>query len=304
MMNLYRPIYDRLEVEVIELSNFILFSDKHLNVTSIKIAELLLRTVSEIENVAKAIEKKLLINKDEANKSKNLKLHKYLDIIENIGGINSKVVQISNHNFHFTNQNLIPFKVLSIPETKEQRYWHYAYNKLKHDRDEYFEEANLGNLVTALGALFLLNIYLSYPDHWIESYNSTKEIEEFVRCGSKVFSLEYVHIFILEDFVKSYIMESDFAVNEFDFDEKKMSKIDDTLRAFKQKEKIRISVFKTHPNYSGKKLLGFHPRIEGKIKEEEYVNEYEAYFDEAQILYFKEYYEKNDPYKNDPRFKM
>lgn len=56
--NLFFPIYKQLEKELSELSYYISFDKKQLNVYSIKISDLLLRTVSEIENIAKELCKK------------------------------------------------------------------------------------------------------------------------------------------------------------------------------------------------------------------------------------------------------
>ena len=53
--NLYWSVYKNLEKELIELSNHIHIDDKQLNVYSMKIAELLLRTVVEVESLAKEL---------------------------------------------------------------------------------------------------------------------------------------------------------------------------------------------------------------------------------------------------------
>ena len=51
--NLFFPIYQQLERELVELSYYITFNRRQLNVYSTKIADMLLRTVSEIENISK-----------------------------------------------------------------------------------------------------------------------------------------------------------------------------------------------------------------------------------------------------------
>lgn len=56
--NLFFPIYQQLEKELVELSYNITFDKKQLTVYSTKIADMLLRTVSEIENISKELCKK------------------------------------------------------------------------------------------------------------------------------------------------------------------------------------------------------------------------------------------------------
>lgn len=55
MNNYYWAVYKNLERELSDLSNLIHIDDKQLNVYSIKIAELLLRTVVEIESISKTL---------------------------------------------------------------------------------------------------------------------------------------------------------------------------------------------------------------------------------------------------------
>ena len=53
--NLFWPIYEKIEEEFKELSYYISIDKKQLKVYSIKIADLILRTVSECENIASVI---------------------------------------------------------------------------------------------------------------------------------------------------------------------------------------------------------------------------------------------------------
>ena len=84
--NLFFPVYKQLEKELDELSYFITFDKKQLKTYSIKISELLLRTVSEIENISKELCKREKIKFYDKNKhirkvvylttiSKNLKTY-------------------------------------------------------------------------------------------------------------------------------------------------------------------------------------------------------------------------------------
>lgn len=66
--NLFFPVYKQLEKELDELSYFITFDKKQLKTYSIKISELLLRTVSEIENISKELCKREKIKFYDKNK--------------------------------------------------------------------------------------------------------------------------------------------------------------------------------------------------------------------------------------------
>ncbi len=69
--------------------------------------------------------------------------------------------------------------------------WYFAYNKIKHDRVKYFKHANLNNLIHALAALFLLNIYyLDKVFYNISDYNINKIIEQ-IQSFSDVFEIHF-----------------------------------------------------------------------------------------------------------------
>lgn len=55
MINLYWPVYKNIEREIVELSNQVHFDDSQLTVYSVKISELLIRCVVEIEAIAKEL---------------------------------------------------------------------------------------------------------------------------------------------------------------------------------------------------------------------------------------------------------
>lgn len=55
MSNLFWPIYKKLESEFMEISYYISIDKRQLKTYSIKIADLILRTVSECENISKEL---------------------------------------------------------------------------------------------------------------------------------------------------------------------------------------------------------------------------------------------------------
>lgn len=197
--NLFFPIYLQLERELTELSYFITFDYKQLKVYSTKIADMLLRTVSEIENISKELCKKENIKFYDSKKHVRqvVYFNEYFQRLEAYYGLSTRLV-----NFTFDNCNdnifvskLMPFKkdysIKLNGKEKATWSWYNAYNKIKHDRIKNFKQANLENLIYSLSALFLLNIY--YMDKVFiekEAYNY-KNITNQIESFSELFEIDY-----------------------------------------------------------------------------------------------------------------
>ena len=183
--NLFFPIYKQLEKELSELSYYISFDKKQLNVYSIKISDLLLRTVSEIENIAKELCKKENIKFYDKKRHirKFVNFNEYVDKLEEKYLLSKKLVDFNLDN---ANEN-IEIKGKSSKVFS----WYFAYNKIKHDRVKYFKQANLNNLIHALAALFLLNIYyLDKVFYDISDYNTDTIIKQ-IQSFSDVFEIHF-----------------------------------------------------------------------------------------------------------------
>ena len=100
--NLFFPIYLQLERELTELSYFITFDYKQLKVYSTKIADMLLRTVSEIENISKELCKKENIKFYDSKKHVRqvVYFNEYFQRLEAYYGLSTRLV-----NFTFDNCN-------------------------------------------------------------------------------------------------------------------------------------------------------------------------------------------------------
>lgn len=195
--NLFFPIYKQLEKELNELSYYISFDKKQLNVYSIKISDLLLRTVSEIENIAKELCKKENIKFYDKKRHirKFVKFNEYIDKLEEKYLLSKKLVdfKLDNANENIYDSKLTPFfKDKEVKDKSSKNFsWYFAYNKIKHDRVKYFKHANLNNLIHALAALFLLNIYyLDKVFYNISDYNINKIIEQ-IQSSSDVFEVHF-----------------------------------------------------------------------------------------------------------------
>lgn len=198
MSNLFWPIYKKLENDFIELSYYIAIDKKQLKTYSIKIADLMLRSVSECENLAKELCKKEKVKfKDKKGKiRKYVIFNEYIEKLEQIYGLSEKHVScifdnIKQGTFDIKHTPFAKKKILKEGKEKEILSWYNSYNLIKHDRVKHFKEANIGNLIDSLTALFLLNIYYMDKTFYIvDEYNYKKiisQIEEF----SQVFQVDY-----------------------------------------------------------------------------------------------------------------
>lgn len=159
MNNPYWPIYKNLEQEIVTLSNQIHFDDKQISTYSIKISELLIRTVVEFESISKELyflnggakpdDNKLYFDTD------------CLDFLESNWKLSKKKVFVTSTNFYFkeiNNQELIPLDKTN-KKGENSSDWLQAYQAIKHHRVKNLEKGNLKNLIRGLAGLFLLNLY-------------------------------------------------------------------------------------------------------------------------------------------------
>ena len=192
--NSYWPIYKNLEDETINLTKYIQFSDDQLKVYSMYISDLIMKIVVEIEDLSKKI---YMLNggKDVFDENGN-KRDLYFDTdcinyLNSIWGICDRYIMVSCSHFNFTNEEnklLRPLKNANKNGDKSSK-WNKAYQAVKHDRRENIKKGNLKNLIEALGALYILNLY--YRDDKIENF---KEERFDNRFGSDIFSASYVDV--------------------------------------------------------------------------------------------------------------
>ncbi len=166
MINLYWPIYKNLEREVVDLSNYIHFDDSQLSVYSVKISELLLRCVVEIEAIAKDL---YLKNGGENPVGRDLYFDTdCINLLEEKWSLSKKVVIVSSANFYFQrekNKVLTPLKKANKRGTSAAD-WEKAYQAVKHNRTTNLTKGNIKHLLRAMGALFMLNLY--YKDEIVK----------------------------------------------------------------------------------------------------------------------------------------
>ena len=185
--NLYWPVYVNLEKELIKLSESIHIDDAQLEVYSVKITELLIRTVVEIESLAKNL---YFANGGTKADGKDL----YFDTdcmahLVNIWDIDKKVVLVTSSNLFFedeANRILTPLHKSNKRGTSSAD-WCKAYQAVKHNRLKELKKGNLKHFIRALAALYILNLY--YRDEKVLFIDGGKEHTHDFSFGSLVFSV-------------------------------------------------------------------------------------------------------------------
>lgn len=173
-MNLFFPVYKRLEEDVIKITDTIFFDDDQLNVYSLLIGDLLIRCVIEVEAISKELYLQLGgVEKPVDDDGNQRELYFDTDCIKFIvdtWGIDKKKLQITNPNMYFS-----PEKAIITPLHKAHKRgtssskWQQAYQAVKHYRTRSIKRATVENLLNALGALYILNLYYANESFWIEN---------------------------------------------------------------------------------------------------------------------------------------
>lgn len=188
MTTLYWQVYKNLEREFLQLADTIHIDDKQLEVYSMKIADLLIRTAIEIE----AITKELYLSNAGAVL---LDEEMYFDTVcmkhlDSLWNLDKKVVLVVAPNLYLeqeTNKVLTPLHKASKRGTSSAM-WNRAYQAVKHNRVKELAKGNIKNLLAALAALYVLNLY--YRDYKVDkvSQDDAKNIDG--NFGSELFAVK------------------------------------------------------------------------------------------------------------------
>ncbi|HCE58366.1 MAG TPA: hypothetical protein DER09_11175 [Prolixibacteraceae bacterium] len=189
--NLYWSVYKNLEAEFLNLSNLIHINDEQLEIYSIKISELLIRTVVEVESISKEL---YFVNGGSKPNDKNLFFDTdCIDLLENKWQLSKKHVLISASNLYLEfEENIIltPLKKANKRGTSSSE-WLRAYQAIKHNRAQNLKKGNLKQLIRSLAGLFLLNIYFKDFIYTLEKDGTGTNFDG--RLGSEIFSVK-IHI--------------------------------------------------------------------------------------------------------------
>lgn len=143
------PFYFALENDILKISRYIEINVNNYNVYSIELLRLYLSICSEIDVVLKQVCTKL----DKDTKTNNIFDYRQL-ILEKLSCFPNEIVVCSRFNLSFH-----PWEAWLKNESPT---WWKSYNQVKHNRDEFYQEATLKNVLEAMSALYLANMFVVF----------------------------------------------------------------------------------------------------------------------------------------------
>jgi len=238
--NLYWTVFKNLEHELIELSNLIHIDDNQLEVYSIKITELIIRTVVEVESISKEL---YLQNEGTKDNDRNLFFDTdCLDLLESKWLLSKKQVHITGLNFYFNstdNKILTPLNKANKRGSSSSD-WLKAYQALKHNRSKSLNKGNLRNLIKALASLYILNLY--YKDTIYDFGKDETDTNFDNSLGSAIFAVK-IHRNNTVSVDKEYSKNNDFdeCIYLFKSTKETISKAQENLKIFIEKTNNRAT---------------------------------------------------------------
>ena len=165
-------VYQRIENEVISLINSIFFDDKQKDVYSLAIGDIIIRCVVDIEAISKELYIQLGGNPNPIDSKTGEKRDLYFDtdciqLLVEKWSLNKKKIQISHPNMFFSNPILTPLHKANKRGSSGCK-WKQAYQAFKHNRTQNLKQATIWNMLNALGALYVLNLYYSDESFWFD----------------------------------------------------------------------------------------------------------------------------------------
>jgi len=136
-----------IDSDLAQCERFVEFSDANFHTYSIEFARIIMAASSEFDNVARALCKKISPEKAPVN------ITQYYPII------------IGKYPKFLECEVLLPRYNISIKpwkkwtDTNAPDWWSKGYNKIKHERDSYFDQANLENAISSTAGLFVGILY-------------------------------------------------------------------------------------------------------------------------------------------------
>ena len=196
--DIFWQTYLKIEKELLEVAKYIYVTDEkivnhnsqkytsQLETFSPYIADLIIRTCIEIEAISKELyfdfggtktrgSKEIFFDED------------CLKLLDIKCQTHKKVVLLSCLSFNLTKEENTVFKPLREAHKRQGTDWEKAYQALKHDRYSSICKGTIKNLIHALAALYLLNIY--YRDVKLNSkYLEVSNLD--FSFGSAIFSIK------------------------------------------------------------------------------------------------------------------
>ena len=150
----YVRAFDLIQKDLLHLFNYIEPSDKNLETYSFRIYELFFRTCVEIEANFKAILRENDYGKREDRL--NISDYKRVNLTHRLSSYSVFIPYWKGNHDNIRPFECFPLREDDIKSSKSTPAWYCAFTKVKHNRLQYFEEANLLNLVGSVCALVAL----------------------------------------------------------------------------------------------------------------------------------------------------
>ena len=144
--NVHWNYFIALEQDLGKVSRFIEFSEQNFDTYSVELAHLLLATCSEVDVVLKAL----------CNMVKPDTAHKNIDHYK--ATISEKFPELIDEECYIPRYGL-ELKPWSNWKGEDNPFWWRSHNKVKHQRDAHFSEANLKNALNSMAGLSLVVLY-------------------------------------------------------------------------------------------------------------------------------------------------
>lgn len=185
---IFWQVFKNLEHEFLDIANVIHINDTQQDVYSMKIADIIIQIVVEIEALAKEL---YLLNGGAVVPDEEM----YFDTVcmkylNNIWNLESKVVLVVSPNIYFEkNEN----KVLKPLHKADKRGtssadWNKAYQAVKHNRIKELKKGSIKHLLHGLAALYVLNLY--YRDLQIRDLKESEKSRIDSSFGSDLFAVK------------------------------------------------------------------------------------------------------------------
>ena len=199
---LFWQTYLNLEKEFLDVAKYIYITDESISYSKNRlikshcktqletfsplIADLLIRTCIEIETISKELYYDFGGEKSRGGKDIFFD-EDCLKLIDIKCQTHKKVVMVSCSAFNLTKDENVCFKPLREAHKRQGTNWEKAYQAVKHDRYASISQGTVKNLLHAMGALYLLNIYLRKPK-LTSKYLDVRNLD--FSLGSCIFSVK------------------------------------------------------------------------------------------------------------------
>ena len=110
--------------------------------------------------------------------------------LDDLWGICNKKIFVSSTKFYFEKEENRILKPFKKARKRGGAKWNKAYQAVKHDRKKCLKQGNILNLINALGALYILNVY--YMNMTIDFGKADNLAQVFdSRLGSEIFAVSF-----------------------------------------------------------------------------------------------------------------